>query len=109
MGAQFGLDIYENADAAQLIKTAAIPTYAAMLASRSRSLYSLDLSTPGAWLFGSEGQGLRASVLAASGLQVHIPMPGATESLNVAAAAAICLFETVRRRQGAQPALAGVG
>ena len=39
-----------------------------------------------------------AAMLAAPGQRIHIPMPGAVESLNVGAAAAICLFETLRRR-----------
>lgn len=61
-------------------------------------LYAVDLDGPLAWIFGSEGQGVRQELLAAARLQVRIPMPGAVESLNVAAAAAVCLFETVRRR-----------
>ena len=47
---------------------------------------------------GNEGQGVRPELLACVPMQVLIPMPGATESLNVAAAAAICLFEAVRQR-----------
>ena len=62
------------------------------------ALYALDLSKTVAWVFGSEGQGVSAEVAAASNLRVRILMPGATESINVAAAAAICLFETVRQR-----------
>jgi TrmH family RNA methyltransferase len=37
-------------------------------------------------------------LLAAARLRVRIPMPGAVESLNVAAAAAVCLFEALRRK-----------
>jgi TrmH family RNA methyltransferase len=51
-----------------------------------------------AWIFGSEGQGVRPELIAEANLKIRIPMPGAVESLNVSAAAAICLFETLRRR-----------
>lgn len=108
MGAHFQLEIHDSGDLPAFLRAYRGQTVATTLSSPT-SLYVARLASPLAWVFGSEGQGLRASVLAASGLQVHIPMPGATESLNVAAAAAICLFETVRRRQGARPALAGVG
>lgn len=65
---------------------------------RANNLYSAALGAGAvAWVFDSEGQGLRAAVLAATHLQVPIPMPGACESLNVVVAA-ICRFETVRRR-----------
>jgi TrmH family RNA methyltransferase len=64
-------------------------------------LYSLDLKQSVAWVFGSEGQGVSDAVAQTTPRHVRIPMPGATESLNVAAAAAICLFETVRQRRSA--------
>ena len=51
-----------------------------------------------AWVFGSEGQGVRPAVMQVVKTRIRIPMPGGGESLNVAAAAAICLFETVRQR-----------
>jgi len=62
------------------------------------SLYAAQWTTPVAWIFGSEGQGVRPDLIAEAKLKVKIPMPGAVESLNVGAAAAVCLFETVRRR-----------
>jgi TrmH family RNA methyltransferase len=43
--------------------------------------------------------GRAPGLVAAARLRIKIPMPGAVESLNVAAAAAVCLFETLRRRQ----------
>jgi TrmH family RNA methyltransferase len=48
-------------------------------------------------MFGNEGSGLGAALLAAADTVVSIPMPGAAESLNVTAAAAVCLFERVRQ------------
>jgi TrmH family RNA methyltransferase len=67
-------------------------------ARADRSVYSADLRGPTAWAFGNEGAGLSSALAAAATLRVAIPMPGAAESLNVAAAAAICLFEQVRQR-----------
>ena len=59
----------------------------------------MDLRGAVAWLFGAEGRGLSAAVAALATDTVVIPMPGAVESLNVAAAAAVCLFEQVRQRR----------
>ena len=97
MGAHFLLDIHESSD---------LPAFLggyrgkAILTSleATTALYSLDLRKPVAWVFGNEGQGVRPEVAASTPLHTKIPMPGATESLNVAAAAAVCLFETVRQR-----------
>ena len=54
--------------------------------------------TPLAWLLGHEGQGASARLLASCATTVRIPQPGGEESLNVAAAAAICFYEALRRR-----------
>jgi len=55
-----------------------------------------NLSAPTAWLFGPEAHGLPADIAAAADHRVHIPMAGGAESLNVAAAAAICLYQSAR-------------
>jgi TrmH family RNA methyltransferase len=57
------------------------------------------LPVPCAWVMGHEGQGVDAALLARCALTVRIPQPGGEESLNVAAAAAVCLYESRRRRQ----------
>jgi len=97
MGAHFCLDIYDNADLA-----AAVQRLSGRLICTSgharRSLFQADLRGPLAWVFGNEGAGVSAELSAAAAEQVRIPMPGKTESLNVAAAAAICLFEQLRQR-----------
>jgi len=69
------------------------------------SLYELDLRGPVAWVFGNEGAGLSESVRRLATHRVRIPMPGPAESLNVAAAAAICLFEQIRQRSVSTPAV----
>ncbi|RAV02091.1 TrmH family RNA methyltransferase [Mycolicibacter senuensis] len=60
------------------------------------------LTAPTAWLFGPESHGLPAAVAAAADHRVHIPMSGGAESLNVAAAAAICLYQSARVQRGAR-------
>ena len=57
-----------------------------------------------ALVIGNEGAGLSETLVELATQRVTIPMPGGVESLNVAAAAAICLFECVRRRGGAAKA-----
>jgi RNA methyltransferase, TrmH family len=58
------------------------------------------LSAPTAWLFGAEAHGLPPDVAALADRRVVISMPGEAESLNVAAAAAICLYLSARAQRG---------
>ena len=58
---------------------------------------SADLKGPVLWILGSEAGGVRGDLAARADLRVTIPMPGAIESMNVAAAAAICFYEASRR------------
>jgi RNA methyltransferase, TrmH family len=60
------------------------------------SLDDADLSGPTAWLFGPEAHGLSADLADMATGRVRIPMPGNAESLNVASAAAICLYQSAR-------------
>jgi RNA methyltransferase, TrmH family len=60
------------------------------------SLDDADLAGPTAWLFGPESQGLPAELAATATARVRIPMAGGAESLNVAAAAAICLYQSAK-------------
>lgn len=71
---------------------------AATVLNDGQNLYEQDLLSPNAWLFGNEGQGLSKELAARATCRISIPMPGAMESLNVNAAAAVCLFEQVRQR-----------
>ena len=97
MGAHFQIDLHEGVDLGAFLARFRGQSVLTAL-NAAHSLYDLDLRTPTAWVFGNEGQGVRPELLACVPMQVLIPMPGATESLNVAAAAAICLFEAVRQR-----------
>jgi TrmH family RNA methyltransferase len=72
-----------------------------VLATALHGELSLDdaqplLTRPTAWLFGPESHGLPADVAAVADHRVRIPMPGGAESLNVAAAAAICLYQSAQ-------------
>ena len=96
MGAHFYLDIHERVDLAAVAKGYS-GTLVATRQDAAQSLYDADLTGRIAFLFGNEGAGLSDSLLRAAGRIVAIPMPGGTESLNVAAAAAVCLFERVRQ------------
>ncbi|NIH84132.1 TrmH family RNA methyltransferase [Amycolatopsis granulosa] len=55
-------------------------------------LGAVDVAAPTAWVFGNEAHGLSPGVLAAVDLPVRIPLYGAAESLNLATAAAVCLY-----------------
>ena len=60
------------------------------------SLADAELAAPTAWLFGPESHGLSAEIADGADHRVRIPMSGAAESLNVASAAAICLYQSAR-------------
>ena len=62
----------------------------------SVSLDDVELARPTAWLFGPEAHGLASDVVDLATTRVRIPMPGAAESLNIASAAAICLYQSAR-------------
>lgn len=94
-GAQFYLPIVEGADIVKLLNGFNGNSYATTLAGES--LYAHDLTKPTAFVIGNEGAGLSRDVINAANHEVSIPMHEKLESLNAAAAAAICLFE--RRRQ----------
>ena len=98
MGAHMTLSIYEKVSMAELIRSATVPVIATSLAAK-RSVYEANFTQPTAWLFGAEGQGVSAEVLAlCEDNAVIIPQESGVESLNVAAAAAVCLFEQRRQR-----------
>ena len=97
MGAHFSLRLIEGLDEAAL-EGLSLP----LVATSSHAgieLPNADLPSPCAWVLGHEGQGVSPALLQRCALQVRIPQPGGEESLNVAAAAAVCLYESARRLQ----------
>lgn len=105
-GAVEHLDLYQVTNlvrAIEAIKAAGIWVYGTALEDGSQSLYETDFSGPVALVMGNEGKGLRHLVKQSCDHLVHIPMQGDVQSLNVAVATGVALFEVVRQRQ-AKPA-----
>ncbi len=98
MGAHFALKLYEGASARQVIDAFAAEVLAAD-AQGGDDLYGSSWGRgPTLWMFGAEGQGLSREARSCASRRLRIPVAAGVESLNVAAAAAVCLFEQRRRR-----------
>jgi TrmH family RNA methyltransferase len=97
-GAHFGLRIREQVDLVALLETASYMSVATVV-DTSETLYELDLTVPVIWIFGNEGAGISLELMTHAQRRVSIPMKAGTESLNVASAAAICMFEAFRQRR----------
>ncbi len=96
MGAHFGLNLVEGVEMAMLASLA-VP----LIATSSHAAHCIDelaLPWPCAFAFGNEGQGLSAGLLSRCQAELRIAQPGGEESLNVAAAAAVCMYESTRQR-----------
>lgn len=96
MGAHFGLNLVETADE-PVLDALAMP----LLATSSHALAAIHeaaLPWPCAWLLGHEGQGISDALMRRCAQTLRIPQPGGEESLNVAVAAAVCMYESARRR-----------
>lgn len=89
MGAHFGLHLHEGLEPSAL-DDLAIPLVVTN-PHQGQLLQHLALPSPCAWVMGHEGQGVRSELMARAAIHVRIGQPGGEESLNVAAAAAICL------------------
>ena len=104
MGAHFSLQLYEGVD----LVAAARGYQGRVIATSQRAratIFEIALGGDVALVFGNEGCGISPGLRGAAHAAVAIPMPGRSESLNVAAAAAICLFERVRQREAEQHSL----
>jgi TrmH family RNA methyltransferase len=98
MGGHFVLSIHESIDLLAMVTAFQGKVFATVVGAKS-NLYDCDLLGNIAFAVGNEGAGLSESMLAVIRQHITIPMPGRSESLNVAAATAICLFEAVRQRR----------
>ena len=96
MGAHFGLNLIEVADEAALAELT-VPLLATS-SHAARAIHQVSLPWPCAWVLGHEGQGVSAALMQRCSQALRIPQPGGEESLNVAAAAAVCLYESARQR-----------
>ncbi|MCL6422658.1 RNA methyltransferase [Brachybacterium sp. JHP9] len=101
-GSLFHLPVVTGIDPERLLPALAEHSISALATSgyAAQDLYDAELPERSAWLLGNEGHGLPDAVLQAADLAVRIPLAGSAESLNVAIAATVCLFETMRRRGG---------
>jgi TrmH family RNA methyltransferase len=89
MGAHFGLQLLEGLTEADL-EGLTVPWL--VTSSHAGGLvHHTALPWPCAWVLGHEGQGVSAALEKRAALRIRIAQPGGEESLNVAAAAAICL------------------
>lgn len=102
MGAHFHLSIHEAVPWIAVRARLAVDAIGTRVSGAS-SLYDADLRAPALWLLGNEGEGLSEEIAADVGRWVWIPQAEGVESMNVAAAAAVCLFEQRRQRLTAAP------
>ena len=97
-GAHFALDVFENLDLVKLVSCLDIPLAVTTLAG-GEALYDASLPAACAWLAGNEGQGVSTGLQALAALRVFIPQAPAVESLNVAVAMAVCMYEQLRQHR----------
>jgi TrmH family RNA methyltransferase len=97
-GAHFSMELAESADLA-----AAMTQFGGRIVCTvprgGIALAGADLSGRIGWLLGAEGQGVSEALAGKASMKVTIEMPGNAESLNVAAAAAICFYEMAGNRR----------
>jgi TrmH family RNA methyltransferase len=96
MGGHFALDVLEGENLASAIERFGGRTICAVVQG-GVAVHELDLRGRVGWIFGSEGQGVSEALAGRSTLRATIPMAAGAESINVAAAAAICLYEARRQ------------
>jgi len=97
MGAHFGLQLIEGLEIEDL-QALSVPLVVTS-SHEGAFLHQQDLPSPCAWVMGHEGQGVSAGLSAMARLSVRIAQPGGEESLNVGAAAAICLYTSAAAAQ----------
>lgn len=90
------------AEAAQALRAAGLQVLAADVSGDDLLEARADLSRPTAWVFGNEAHGLDAERLALADRALRLPIYGEAESLNLATAASVCLYESAfAQRAGA--------
>lgn len=96
MGAHFALHLVEGCEL-QDLNVLELPRLATS-SHEGQTLFEAALPNPCVWVLGHEGQGVSPELIATCDLLLRIPQPGGEESLNVAVAASICLYESLRQR-----------
>lgn len=96
MGAHFGLRLVESLEV-EALAALRVPLVATS-SHAAQQVQEVRLPAPMGWVLGHEGQGVQPALMQRCSLTVRIPQPGGEESLNVAAAAAVCLYEAARQQ-----------
>jgi TrmH family RNA methyltransferase len=101
MGSTFRMPVVRAGEPARLFDalSAAGVTVLATIPRGGKSMHTVNLREPVALMLGGEGAGLSHALLEAAGGVVSIPMRGRAESLNVAVAAALLVYEARRQRE----------
>jgi TrmH family RNA methyltransferase len=107
-GSLFHLDVVVDADPAEVV-AAGHRAELSVLATSGAGAHTLDelvdhgrLGRPTMWLFGTEAHGLPDAIIEAAEADVRVPIYGRAESLNLAAAAALCLYASARAQRHAR-------
>lgn len=98
-GSLFHVDVVRARDASAAVaalRTAGLRVLAADGYGETDLFELPDLARPTAWLFGSEAHGLPGALKAQADARVRVPILGGAESLNLAAAAAVCLYASAK-------------
>jgi TrmH family RNA methyltransferase len=100
MGSHFGLHLVEGVDES-VLDNLTLPLLATS-SHAEHAIHEVTLPWPCAWVMGHEGQGVSHGLLQRCAMSLRIPQPGGEESLNVAMAAAVCLYESARQQSTAR-------
>ena len=104
-GSLFHLPVAVSVDLASVIERAhgaGLRIVAADVGGEDFLAHRQSLASPTAWLFGNEARGLEQSALDLVDLSLRLPIYGSAESLNLATAASVCLYESAfAQRAGA--------
>lgn len=104
-GSLFHLPVVRSTEPAEVFdacRSAGLRVVAADGAAE-QSLDAAELAGPTAWVFGNEAHGLPATLVDAADEAVRVPIYGAAESLNLATAAAVCLYASARAQRAVTP------
>lgn len=87
---------YKTEEAIEKLKSQDIPVYAIEVEDNSEHFQTIKFPNPVGLILGNEIDGVKSDILKMSDKIIHIPMQGMKESLNVATAAGIIMFEAIR-------------
>jgi TrmH family RNA methyltransferase len=104
-GSLFHVPVIRDVGLAETVEHLRRGGFAVLAASATGDLavHDVDLSVPTAVLFGNEARGLPAEAMELADRSIRVPISGRAESLNLAAAATLVLFEAARQRRPRRP------